>query len=98
MEQQTGKGSVIIWGATGQSRVVKPILEAQGYTIRAIFDRDASRPPPYPGAPFLGGWDALTVWLQQQTETLSFIVAIGGGRAGKVDQVCKALEGILAAS
>jgi sugar O-acyltransferase (sialic acid O-acetyltransferase NeuD family) len=83
MEQQTGRGPAFIWGATGQSRVVKPILEAQGYSIAAIFDRDASLPPPYPDAPFLGGWDALMAWLQTQPRPLSFLVAIGGGKAGR---------------
>jgi sugar O-acyltransferase (sialic acid O-acetyltransferase NeuD family) len=83
MERQTDKGPVFIWGATGQSRVVKPILEAAGYTIAGIFDRNASLPPPYPDAPFLGGWDDLMIWLPKQPGPLSFLVAIGGGKAGR---------------
>jgi sugar O-acyltransferase (sialic acid O-acetyltransferase NeuD family) len=72
---------VIIWGATGQAKVVRPILEAAGHRIDALFDNDPNRVTPFADVPLVGDWTAFLRW-QENTERCPFVVAIGGERRG----------------
>jgi sugar O-acyltransferase (sialic acid O-acetyltransferase NeuD family) len=73
--------NVIIWGATGQAKVVRPILEAAGYHIAGLFDNDPSRVTPFADVPIIGGWTAFLRW-KEAAEQCSFVVAVGGERRG----------------
>src|SRR5262245_56437189 len=72
---------VIIWGATGQAKVVRPILEAASYCVAGLFDNDTSRVSPFADVPIIGDWTAFLRW-QETAERCSFVVAVGGERRG----------------
>jgi sugar O-acyltransferase (sialic acid O-acetyltransferase NeuD family) len=77
--EQSNNG--IIWGATGQAKVVRPILEAGGRRIIALFDNDPNRDSPFADVPIVGDWTEFLLW-QEKAERCSFVVAIGGERRG----------------
>jgi sugar O-acyltransferase (sialic acid O-acetyltransferase NeuD family) len=68
----------IVWGATGQSKVLRPILEHDGYKIVAVFDNNSSISAPFGDIPFLGGWQDFLIHRPRLGSPLAFAVAIGG--------------------
>lgn len=73
-----GEG-VLFWGGTGQAKVLRPIVEGMGYTLRVVVDRNHGLTPPFHGVPLLGE-HALGEWLAQQGRLVSsFAVTVGGG-------------------
>jgi sugar O-acyltransferase (sialic acid O-acetyltransferase NeuD family) len=69
---------VILWGGTGQAKVVRPIIEATGGRIVAVFDDTPSLPSPFPDVPIYFGWSAFVRWLDGVDRTdVGFCVAIG---------------------
>lgn len=72
---------IILWGATGQAKVLHEALEATGITVAAVVDaRDLSSP--FPGVPLLAGQAGLEAWLARhdRAKELLFAVAVGGPR------------------
>ena len=72
----------VIWGGTGQAKVVRPILDAEGHVLVAVFDNNPGTPPPFPDRPLLGGREAFEAF-RDGGAAEAFIVAVGGahGRA-----------------
>jgi sugar O-acyltransferase (sialic acid O-acetyltransferase NeuD family) len=69
---------VILWGGTGQAKVVRPILEGQGAKVVAVIDDTPGLQSPFPDVPILQGKDGLSRILESQpVEGLGFVVAIG---------------------
>lgn len=75
---------IILWGATGQAKVLRECL-ADSFELTAIFDNNPDVPAPFADVPLHYGWDGFLAWLalQPRGETIRFLVAIGGER-GKV--------------
>jgi sugar O-acyltransferase (sialic acid O-acetyltransferase NeuD family) len=66
----------IIWGGTGQAKVIRPILSRQGHSVVAIFDNRLLESP-FTDVPLVGNWQAF----QNGSENYKghgFVVAIGG--------------------
>jgi sugar O-acyltransferase (sialic acid O-acetyltransferase NeuD family) len=77
----TGTGEMILWGATGQAKVLRDCMRHTGIRLVAVVDRDPSTPPPFPDVPFVGGREAFERWLQSRGSAgFGFLVAIGGER------------------
>jgi sugar O-acyltransferase (sialic acid O-acetyltransferase NeuD family) len=73
--------SVLLWGGTGQAKVLRPILAAQGHSVAAVYDGDPRVPPPFIDVPLLSGESALDEWLRRNGHTTRFFaVAIGGDK------------------
>lgn len=75
---------VILYGGTGQAKVVRPIVEHFGARVVAVFDDTAGLPSPFPDVPILQGWDERMRWLEENGEgEIGFSVTIGNphGRA-----------------
>lgn len=70
----------IIWGGTGQAKVVAPILHRNGIGISAIFDNAPGLQSPLEGIPLPGG---ASVFDPVDFPDHGFVVAIGGAN-GKV--------------
>jgi sugar O-acyltransferase (sialic acid O-acetyltransferase NeuD family) len=72
---------IILWGATGQAKVLHEALEGTGVTVAAIVDV-RNLPSPIPDVPVLAGEAGLDAWLARhdRTEELLFAVAVGGAR------------------
>jgi sugar O-acyltransferase (sialic acid O-acetyltransferase NeuD family) len=69
---------VILWGATGQAKVVRPIIEHYGAKVVAVFDDTPSLPPPFPDVELHCGWDGFRRWIQgRERSKIGFCVAIG---------------------
>lgn len=69
---------VILWGGTGQAIVVRPIIEASGAKVVAVFDDTPGLRSPFADVPIYQGWESFQHWLKSQDPTtLGFCVAIG---------------------
>lgn len=73
------KPGVLLWGALGQAKVLRPIIEAAGHTVCAVYDRDPGLAPPFNDILFMTEDSALTAWLADHGgRDLAFAVTIGG--------------------
>jgi len=85
------KKKLIIWGATGQSIVLKELLNRE-YDLVALFDNDKKVTSPFDNIPIFYKTNGFLKWFKEQKETFYFICAIGGdnGRARvKISQFLK---------
>jgi sugar O-acyltransferase (sialic acid O-acetyltransferase NeuD family) len=76
--------SVIVYGGTGQAKVVRPIIEHYGSRVVAVFDDTSGLLSPFPDIPIYHGWDSFLTWIERQDRNvLGCCVAIGNphGRA-----------------
>lgn len=79
MTDDGGKLGVLLWGALGQAKVLRPIIEAAGHAVSAVYDRDPGLAPPFADIPVMTGEEALAAWLAaHRGQGLAFAVAIGG--------------------
>lgn len=71
---------IILWGATGQARVLRDCLADSGYELAALFDNNRGVPPPFADVPLHYGWEGFLAWQAQQPagEAIRFLVAVGG--------------------
>lgn len=70
--------SIILWGGTGQAKVVRPIIEARGGRVVAVFDDTPGLPPPFPDVPLHLGWQGFEAWLLgRDPQDFGFCIAIG---------------------
>lgn len=75
---------VVLFGGTGQAKVVRPILEADGVRVVAVFDHTPNLPAPFPDVELHQGWPAFERWSRgRDLSRMGFCVAIGNphGRA-----------------
>jgi sugar O-acyltransferase (sialic acid O-acetyltransferase NeuD family) len=75
---------VILWGGTGQAKVVRPIIERSGARVVAVFDDTLGLAAPFPDVPLHIGWTGFNDWIKHEEPTaLGFCIAIGNphGRA-----------------
>ena len=72
---------IILWGATGQAKVLHEALQDTGIAVAAIVD-NRELPSPVPGVPVLTGDPGLEAWLarHKQSPELLFAIAVGGSR------------------
>lgn len=75
---------VILWGGTGQAKVVRPVIEYYGGKVVAVFDDTQGLKPPFTDVELFCGWEGFQKWIQGQDRSkIGFCVAIGNphGRA-----------------
>lgn len=69
---------VILWGGTGQAKVIRPIIEYYGAKVVAVFDDTPNLPSPFPDVDIFYGWDGFQKWITlQNRHEIGFCVAIG---------------------
>jgi sugar O-acyltransferase (sialic acid O-acetyltransferase NeuD family) len=86
----------ILWGGTGQAKVVRSILESEGgHQVVAVFDNDPGVRSPFLDAPILGDWRAFERFHATADGEHGFVVTIGG--VGRGEDRC-ALSDRLAAA
>jgi len=72
---------IIFWGATGQAKVLRELVERTGYRLVAVFDNNPAVPPPFPDVPLIHGREAFLQWRSQfGSEPLFGLAAMGGAR------------------
>lgn len=75
-----GKG-VLIWGALGQAKVLRPVLAARGLHVAMLYDRNTAVASPLHGVPILHDLSQLERWISRyRSELAGYAVAIGGDR------------------
>jgi sugar O-acyltransferase (sialic acid O-acetyltransferase NeuD family) len=68
----------ILWGGTGQAKVMRPVLEAAGSRVVAVFDDTPGRVSPFPDVPLFEGRTAFEKWVAgRDASRIGVIVAIG---------------------
>lgn len=75
---------IILWGGTGQAKVMRPIIEHYGSRVVAVFDDTPDLPSPFTDVPVYRGWAGFSDWVRDQDrKKIGFCVAIGNphGRA-----------------
>jgi len=79
--QDAPNGDIILWGGTGQAKVLAEFLEVIGYRLVAIFDNDKAVRSPIAAVPLYHGFDGLLDWRRDSSNpNVSFSIAIGGAR------------------
>jgi len=70
---------VILWGGTGQAKVVRPIIEHYGSKVVAVFDDTPNLPPPFPDVPLYVGWAGFKEWITDypRRAEIGFCITIG---------------------
>jgi sugar O-acyltransferase (sialic acid O-acetyltransferase NeuD family) len=72
---------IILWGATGQARVLAEFLGSLGYELAAVFDNAPDVCSPFPGISLYQGRDGFNLWRQTAAAgSIAGLVAIGGSR------------------
>lgn len=70
--------SVILYGGTGQAKVVRPIIEHQGISVIAVFDDTEGLPSPFADVPIYCGFASLVKWSKvNDTSNIGFVICIG---------------------
>jgi len=84
---------ILFWGATGQARVLRELIEGMQFELVALVDR-RDIPSPFPGIPLLLGEVGLDSWLKglASNQLPASAVAIGGDRGADRISVRLALE------
>lgn len=75
---------VILYGGTGQAKVVRPVIEHYGARVMALFDDTPGLVSPFPDVELVGGEEALVAWAKNRPlADIGFCLAIGNphGRA-----------------
>ncbi len=47
---------IILWGGTGQAKVIRPIIQYYGSEVIAVIDDTPNLPSPFPDVPIYHGW------------------------------------------
>lgn len=69
---------VILWGGTGQAKVVRPIIEYYGAKVVAVFDDTLNLSAPFSDVDLYCGWEQFQKWIKSQDRhEIGFCVAIG---------------------
>ncbi len=73
---------IILWGGTGQAKVVRPIIEHNNSRIIAVFDDTPGLHSPFDDVDIYHGRNSFNTWLAaQDAEDLGFCIAIGNPHA-----------------
>lgn len=71
-------GQIILWGGTGQAKVMRPIIEALGSRLIAVFDDTPGLIPPFADVKLYLGRKEFGAWLaERRGDPVGFCVAIG---------------------
>jgi len=73
---------IVIWGATGQARVLAEFLPAIGYELIALFDNDVGVSAPIDGIAVRHGDKAFALWQQEFAHVRCAAIAAIGGAGG----------------
>ena len=69
---------VILWGGTGQAKVVRPIIEYFGAKVVAVFDNTPNLKSPFTDVEIYHGYEQFLRWIESQNRgEIGFCVAIG---------------------
>jgi sugar O-acyltransferase (sialic acid O-acetyltransferase NeuD family) len=83
-------GGLVVWGTTGQAKVLAEFAPALGFDIAVFVDNDPQAISPLPGLHVLPGPEGLKAWLEDRPlGGLAGAAAIGGWKGGDRLQILK---------
>jgi sugar O-acyltransferase (sialic acid O-acetyltransferase NeuD family) len=82
----------LIWGVTGQAKVVRPILDAEGHQAALLIDNDPDVASPFAHLPDVVRGSDAERRLADLPEIEAFIVAIGGDRGEDRARISESLK------
>ena len=86
--------NVIFWGGTGQAKVMRPVIEAQGHRLLGVFDDTTGLAAPFDDVPLIHGSD-FDRWLAEyRGEGLGFCVTIGNPHGRVRLRIAERLESV----
>lgn len=95
MTANPDNGLVLVWGATGQAKVLRPIIEAKGLRIGHLFDRDPVVGSPFDGVSVSHDMAGLCAWVEEHRDaTAGFAVAVGGEHGRDRIEIATRLAGL----
>jgi len=66
---------IILWGAIGQAKLVKDVLDYFDSPIIAVFDSSPNHVSPFPDIPIHHGWDQFLEWVKNKdAHELGFVI------------------------
>jgi sugar O-acyltransferase (sialic acid O-acetyltransferase NeuD family) len=68
---------VILWGGTGQAKILRPMIEYYGAEIIAIFDDTPELASPFKDIPIYQGLQEFPSWISKNQGDFGFCIAIG---------------------
>jgi sugar O-acyltransferase (sialic acid O-acetyltransferase NeuD family) len=84
---------VILWGGTGQAKVVRPIIEHHGSKVVAVVDDTVGLESPFEDVEIYHGYDGFKSWLKgQKIKELGFCICIGNPHGHARIRLHKLLE------
>jgi sugar O-acyltransferase (sialic acid O-acetyltransferase NeuD family) len=73
--------TAVVWGGTGQAKVVGAILAGMGIRPGVVYDCSGEVASPFKGVPIIHDEDELFRWVDgRRRDAIGFVVAIGGDR------------------
>lgn len=73
----------LLWGGTGQAKVLRPIIESEDHSLVMVFDRNPKVEPPFDDVPLISDELELDEFLARYAGgELAFAVAVGGEERG----------------
>jgi len=73
---------IFIWGAVGQTKLIRPVIEHSGSKLVAIFDERMELSSPYDDIPLYYGWDAFLRWVAGKDKSgLGFCLSVNAPRS-----------------
>ena len=68
---------ILLWGGTGQAKVLRPIIEYYGSKVVAVFDDTPNLPPPFPDVPLYVGWGGFQEWIRRYPNRAKILILLG---------------------
>jgi len=71
---------MVLWGCTGQAKVLRECMQGTGWKLVALFDNDEGLKSPFENIPLYFGKAGFESWLSSEARKINvgFLVAIGG--------------------
>ncbi len=69
---------IILWGGTGQAKLMRPIIEDRGSKVVAVFDDTKNLKPPFRDIDLYYGWQGFQQWIKGKNRSkIGFCITIG---------------------
>ena len=69
---------IILWGGTGQAKVLRPVFEYYGSRVVVVIDDTPNLTPPFTDVELRYGWKGFQQWIKHQDRSeIGFCIAIG---------------------